>query len=182
MTLHIVQTLLPIHEKSAISILGNLHPDNILINVDGELMLISDVSVPGEKDHFTIFKKHGAEKSYISPELVGFVSKKSYKEYPNYPACVDPQKVEAYALGMILMQLCCLQADLGAMYDNEPSVNYINPQVSRQASSRHNYSNMINQELYSKLMHFIETRYSRMLSMVVKCLTEDKPEDRLSVK
>ena len=67
MILQIAMTILPIHEKSPTSILGNLHPTNILINVHGELMLISYVSLPGEKDHFARFKKDSTKKSFISP-------------------------------------------------------------------------------------------------------------------
>jgi hypothetical protein len=60
-------TILPIHEKSPTSVLGNLHTTNILINVHGELMLISDVSLPGEMEHFATFKKNGTKRSFISP-------------------------------------------------------------------------------------------------------------------
>lgn len=144
--------------------------------------MISDVSLPGEKDHFVTFKELGARRSFVSPELVGFLRSRSYKQYPQYPSCVDPQKAESFNLGLCLLQLCTLTPELSVLYTPRCNPNYTSPHISRQSSSRHNYTSLINQEYFASLLDFVKIKYSKMLSMVVKCLLEDRPEDRLSVK
>jgi len=45
--LHITQALVSIHSKTLTQILGNLHPTNIIINMQGELIVIGEASIPG---------------------------------------------------------------------------------------------------------------------------------------
>lgn len=65
---------------------GNIHPNNILINDDGQIKIISTCSIPGECDNFEALTEDYQAQAFLAPEELANDS----ISIAQYPFNVDP--------------------------------------------------------------------------------------------
>ena len=61
----LIKFAVSVHEAGWKSIIGNVHPKNIVINEEGKIKVINLNSFPFERDHYETYKNYGIDAAYI---------------------------------------------------------------------------------------------------------------------
>ena len=98
--------------------IGNVHPQNILINESGQIKIISTVSLPGELTNYDYLVEHqneGNTNVFLAPEEINadLIQKGSYPSY------VDPSLAEVFSIGLVILSSGTLE-DCDNLYKKVP--------------------------------------------------------------